>query len=133
LRAKKVHHRVPRHLLSAYDRMEAHAEFDGESIGLALEFQWLAMEYGLADAGSLTRDELVGRIESSCVELPREEHRESHAADWREWGSWGGRTTLARYGNAYFRHLARRRWLRITAGELARVRERLRLAREAAA
>jgi hypothetical protein len=120
---KEVHHRVPRHLLSAYNRMAAHAELDGEGIGLALEFEWLAMRYGLADAGSLTRDELAGRIESSRVELPREEHRREHAADWREWGSWGGRTTLARYGRRYFHHLARRRWRKVSAGELARLRE----------
>jgi hypothetical protein len=121
--AKEVHHRVPRHLLSAYDRMAAHPELDGEGIELALEFAELAMRYGVGDAGSLTREELAGRIESSCVELPREEHREAHAADWREWGSWGGRTTLARYGRRYFHHLARRRWRKVSAGELARLRE----------
>lgn len=133
MHVKEVHHRVPRHLLLAYDRMAAHEAFDGEGIGLALEFVELAMRYGVEDAVSITREDLAGRIESSRVELPREEHREEHAADWREWGSWGGRTTLARYGRRYFSYLALRRWGRITAEELARVRERLRAAREAAA
>ncbi|QIN84602.1 hypothetical protein GBA63_19580 [Rubrobacter tropicus] len=131
--AKEVHHRVPQHLLRAYDRMAAHTEFDGEGIGLALEFDELAMRYGIEDTDYLTREELVEGIESSRVELPREEHRETHAPDWREWGSWGGRTTLARYGRRYFRFLSHRRWGRISAEELALVRERLRLARKAAA
>lgn len=130
---KEVHHRVPRHLLRAYDRMSAHTEFDGEGIELALQFEELAMRCGIEGTDSLTREELVARIEASRVELPREEHREAHAPDWREWGSWGGRTTLARYGRRYFHFLSRRRWGRITAEELARVRERLRLAREALA
>ena len=133
MHAKEVHHGVPRHLLSAYDRMAAHPEFDGEGIGLALEFEELAMRYGIEDTSSLTREELAERIESSRLELPREEHREAHAADWPEWGSWGGRVTLARYGRRYFFYLARRRWDRITAEDLARVRQRLRVAREAAA
>ena len=133
MHAKEVHHGVPRHLLRAYDRMAAHTEFDGEGIGLALEFEELAMRYGIGDTGSLTREGLADKVRSSCVVLSREEHREAHAADWRDWGSWGGRTTLARYGRTYFHHLARRRWGRITAEELASVRERLRLAREAAA
>jgi len=133
LHAKEVHHRVPRHLLSAYDSMAAHPEFDGEGIGLALEFEELATRYGIEDTSSLTREELAERIESSRLELPREEHREAHAADWREWGSWGGRTTLARYGRGWFSHLARRRWSRITPQELVQVQERLRRARELAA
>ena len=41
--------------------------------------------------------------------------------------------TLKRYGRAWFGHLARRRWGKITAGELAGARERLRREREAAA
>jgi hypothetical protein len=128
----EIHHRVPRHLLSAYDRAVAHSELDGEGIGLALRFEELAMIYGIHDSDSLSRDELERRIESSCIELPREEHREAHAADWSEWGSWGGKKTLARYGRTYFSYLAHRRWRRISAGELARVRERLRSSPEAA-
>ena len=132
MHAKEVHHRVPRHLLSAYDRMVAHPEVDGEGIELALGFLELAMRYGVEDAEFITREELAERIESSCVELPREEHREAHAADWREWGSWGGRATLARFGRRYFHFLAYRRWNRITAEDLALVRERLRPVRKTA-
>jgi hypothetical protein len=133
MQATETHHRVPRHLLSAHDGVGAHSELDSEGIGLALEFEWLGMRHGLADAGDLSREELASRIEASCVELPRGEHRKVHASDWCGWGSWGGKSTLARYGRAYFRHLALRRWGRINAAELARVRDRLRAAREAAA
>ena len=124
MHAKEVHHRVPRHLLSAYDRMAAHEAFDGEGIELALEFVESAMRYGVEDADSLTREELTERIEASRVELPREEHREVHAADWREWGSWGGRVTLARYGRQYFALLALRRHGKIASEELLAFRER---------
>lgn len=133
MHATETHHRVPRHLLTAYDEMEAHQEFDGEGIELALGFVELAMRHGIGDAEALTREELVRRIEASRVELPREEHRKAHASDWRAWGSRGGKATLARYGRGWFSHLAHRRWGRITAAELANARERLRSAREVAA
>lgn len=132
LQAKEVHHAVPRHLLSAYDRASGHPELDGEGIGLALEFEWLAIRYGIVDAGSLTREGLMARIEASRVELPRDEHRRAHAGDWRAWGSRGGRQTLARYGRRYFGLLSRKRWGQITAAELADARKRLRSAREVA-
>lgn len=128
----EIHHRVPCHLLRAYDRMVSHPELDGEGMELALQFEELAMRYGVHDADSLSREELERRIESSCMELPREEHREVHAADWREWGSQGGKTTLFRYGRAYFSCLARKRWNRITADELALIREWLRRTRKVA-
>lgn len=128
----EIHHRVPRCLLCAYDRAVAHPELDGEGIELALRFEELAMIYGMHDAGSLSRDELERRIEASRVELPREEHRTIHAADWIQWGSRGGKQTLALYGRTYFSHLARLRWKKITARELAQVRERLRSSPEVA-
>lgn len=56
-----------------------------------------------------------------------------HAADWPRWGRMGGLRVLELYGPAYFVALARRRWRRITAEQLARVREWLRRAWEAAA
>jgi hypothetical protein len=121
MHAKEVHHGVPRHLLRAHDRLAAHTELDGEGMDLALEFEELAMRYGIGDAGSLTREELAERIESSSVELPREEHRKAHAADWREWGSRGGKATLARYGRRYFSLLALRRHDKIVPGELLAV------------
>ncbi|MDX5895171.1 hypothetical protein [Rubrobacter radiotolerans] len=122
-RKTEVHHRVPRHLLAAYDRMENHTEIDGEGIELALRFMHLALEYGVSD--SVNREELVVLIESSCVELDREYHRRLHASDWRVWGQQGGRTTLSRYGKGWFVQLARRRWRKISARDLELVRTKL--------
>ena len=133
MHATETHHRVPRHLLSAYDEMMAHPALDGEGIELALGFLELAMRFGIGDAETLTREELVARIEASRVELSREEHRMVHASDWREWGSRGGKATLARYGRGWFSYLAHKRWGRITAVELAHARGRLRSTRGVAA
>lgn len=119
----EIHHRVPRHLLAAYDRMEAHPEIDGEGIELALRFMHLAMEYGVPD--SVNRAEVVDLIEGSCVELDREDHRGLHASDWRVWGAQGGRTTLSRYGRSWFVQLARCRWRKISARDLELLREKL--------
>lgn len=130
--ATEVHHRVPRRLLAAHDRMAAREQLDGEALQLWLEYEELLSEFGL-DPG-LSREELVEAIEASAVAVSCEEHRSRiHAADWARWGREGGHTTLKRYGRAWFGHLARRRWRKITAGELAYVRERLRREREAAA
>ena len=130
--ATEVHHRVPRRLLAAYDRMMARERLDGEALQLWFEYEGLLLEFGLDP--NLSREELERTIEASAVEVTHEEHRsEIHAADWPRWGRQGGLATLERYGHAWFRHLALRRWDRITAEELARVRERLRRVREAAA
>lgn len=130
--ATEVHHRVPRRLLATHDRMAAREQLDGEALQLWFEYEELLFEFGLAP--DLSRKELVEAIEASAVMVSYEEHRSRiHAADWVRWGREGGLVTLERYGRAWFRHLARRRWRRITAGELARVRERLRREREAAA
>jgi hypothetical protein len=67
----------------------------------------------------VSREELAALIESSTVEIPREEHREAHAEDFARWGRRGGLATVRRYGTAWFSLLARRRWERITAKELA--------------
>ncbi|MGB3635854.1 MAG: hypothetical protein WA982_17590, partial [Rubrobacteraceae bacterium] len=73
-------------------------------------------------------------IEGSAVEITREEHRgEIHAADWPRWGRMGGLRVLELYGAAYFRHLARLRWNRITAHELVSIREQLYRTRQTAA
>lgn len=130
--ATEVHHRVPRRLLAAHDRAWERKELDGEALQLWFEYEELLFEFGL-DPG-LSREELVEAIQASAVVVSYEEHRSRiHAADWVRWGREGGLTTLERYGHAWFGHLARRRWGKITAGELARVRERLRQEREAAA
>ena len=98
----EVHHRIPRSLLAAHDRMTVCGELDGAALQAWFDF------------------------EEEC-------HSEIHAADWARWGWMGGLRVLELYGPAYFANLARRRWRRITAEELTRVRERLRQAREAAA
>jgi hypothetical protein len=121
----EVHHRVPRHLLDAHDRMQSHAALDGEALQLWFEYEGLLLKFGLDP--DVSREELQEAIESSAVVVTYEEHRsEIHAADWPRWGRKGGLATLKRYGRGWFACLARRRWGRITAGELACVREELR-------
>jgi hypothetical protein len=123
--ATEVHHRVPRRLLAAHDRMLAHDRLDGEALQLWFEHEGLLLEFGLNP--DISREELEQAIEASAVEVSYEEHRfEIHAPDWSRWGCKGGLATLERYGRIWFVHLARRRWRKITAAELARVRERLR-------
>jgi hypothetical protein len=123
--ATEVHHRVPRRLLAAHDRMLAHDRLDGEALQLWFEYEGLLLEFGLNP--DITREELEQAIEASAVEIAYEEHRyEIHSADWPSWGRKGGLATLERYGRIWFVHLARRRWRKITAAELARLRERLR-------
>ena len=123
--ATEIHHRVPRRLLASYDRMRAHAALDGEALQLWFEYEELLLRFGLDP--DLSREELEEVIEFSAVEVTYEEHRsEIHAADWPRWGRKGGLATLERYGRAYFAHLARRRWRKITAEELTRIREELR-------
>ena len=69
----------------------------------------------------------VVAIEASAVEITYEEPRSRiHATNWACWGRKGGLATLERYGRTWFVHLARRRWRKVTAAELARVRESLR-------
>jgi hypothetical protein len=128
----EVHHRIPRSLLAAHDRMTAHGELDGAALQAWFDFEEECHRRGVSS--DLSREELEDAIEGSAVEVSREEHRgEIHAADWTRWGRMGGLRVLELYGPAYFVNLARRRWRRITAEELTRVRERLRQAREAAA
>lgn len=118
----EIHHRMPRHLLVAHDRMTSHSALDGEGIELALHFLELAMRYGVPNSESVSREELERTVDDSCVELASEDHRKLHIADWREWGSRGGKATLLRYGRAWFVHLAHRRWDRISRDELARIK-----------
>jgi hypothetical protein len=123
--ATEVHHQVPRRLLAAHDRMRAHTALNGEVLQLWFEYEGLLLEFGLDP--DISREELEQAIEASAVEVTYEEHRsEIHSAEWPRWGRKGGLATLERYGRIWFVHLARRRWRKITAAELARVRERLR-------
>jgi hypothetical protein len=130
--ATEVHHRVPRRLLAAYDRMVAREQLDGEALQAWFECEGMLMEYGLDP--DVSREELKRAIEASAVEVTHEEHRAAiHGADWSRWGRKGGLATLERYGHGWFRHLALRRWRKITAADLARARERLRRAQEVSA
>jgi hypothetical protein len=123
--AREVHHRVPRRLLAAHDLMLAHDRLDGEALQLWFEYEDLLFEFGLDP--DISREELEQAIKASAVEVSYEEHRsEIHAPDWPRWGRKGGLATLERYGRIWFVHLGRRRWRKITVGELARVREELR-------
>jgi hypothetical protein len=120
----EIHHRVPRHLLDAHDRMQTHAALDGVALQLWFEYEGLLLEFGL-DL-NVSREELQEAIESSAVAVTYEEHRSYiHAPDWPRWGRKGGLATFKRYGRGWFACLARRRWGRITAGDLARVRQEL--------
>lgn len=128
----EVYHRVPRRLLAAHDRMVARERLDAEALQMWFECEGLLLEFGLDP--DISREELERAIEASAVEVTYEEHRsELHAADWPRWGRKGGLATLERYGCAWFRYLALRRWRKTTVEELARVRERLRREREVTA
>ena len=113
----EIHHEVPRCLLRLRERAEA-AGLTGEGIELALEYEHEARRWGVDP--DLSRDELAALVEGSTVELPAEEHRDGHAEDFARWGRRGGLATARRYGTAWFSLLARRRWERISAEELAR-------------
>lgn len=127
--ATEVHHRVPRRLLAAYDRMVARERLDAEALQLWFECEGMLLDHGLDP--DVSREELERAIEASAVEVTHEEHRSGiHGADWSRWGREGGLATLERYGHAWYRQLALRRWRKITAGELACARERLRRKRE---
>jgi hypothetical protein len=123
----EVHHQVPRCLLAAHDRMRAHTALNGEALQLWFEYEGLLLKFGLDP--NISREELEQAIKASAVKVSYEEHRsEIHFADWPRWGRKGGLATLERYGRAWFAHLARRRWRKITADELARIRNELRQA-----
>ena len=127
----EVHHRVPRSLLSAHDRMAEYAELDGAALQAWYDFEEECHRHGVSP--DLSRGELEAVIEGATVEVSREEHRGTiHAADWPRWGRMGGLRVLELYGPRYFVALAHRRWRRIAPEELDTVRERLRRVREAA-
>jgi hypothetical protein len=128
----EAHHRIPRSLLAAHDRMTGRGELDGAALQAWFDFEEECHRRGVSP--DLSREELEATIAGSTVEVLREEHRgEIHVADWPRWGRMGGLRVLELYGPTYFVALARRRWRRITTDELESVRERLRQAREAAA
>lgn len=112
----EVHHEVPRCLLRLRDRADA-AGLTGEGIQRWLDFEHEAMRWGVDP--DVSRDELAAMVEGSTVEIHAEEHRGTHAEDFRRWGRRGGLATLRLYGPAWFVLLARRRWEKVGAEALA--------------
>jgi hypothetical protein len=115
--ARETHHRVPRCLLGLRERADEGSEIDGEGIQAWLDWEFEAVRYGVDP--DTPRERLAELVEGSTVEMGRDDHREQHAEDFARWGRRGGLATLRRYGSAWFSLLARRRWGRITAEQLA--------------
>ena len=121
--AVHVHHRIPRYLLTAWDRGHCPGL---ESEDLAAWFEWEeeAFRYGVDP--DVSRDELVALVKGSTVELAGDKHRALHATgDFARWDRLGGRETLSRYGRPWFALLARRRWKKVGVEALAHYREEL--------
>ena len=116
----EVHHATPRCLLTLHERANGTTALDGEAIQAWVEWELEAMRWRVPV--EISRDDLRALVEASEVALEREVHRLVHDADWRRWGSRGGRETLRRYGAGWFSLLALRRWGRITASELEAAR-----------
>jgi hypothetical protein len=119
--AVEVHHRVPRCLLGSFDRAQG---ADLDLAGLQAWFDWEeeAFRYGVDP--NVSREDLIGLIDGSTVELEACAHRAGHseAGDFARWGSLGGLETLRRYGRPWFALLGGRRWGRVGADALTRYR-----------
>ncbi len=116
---EEVHHAAPRCLVSLHERANG-SSLDGEGIQAWLEWEMEAMRWRVPI--EISKEDLEALVEGSEVVLERESHRLVHSADWRRWGSRGGRETLRRYGTGWFSLLALRRWGRITTAELEAAR-----------
>ena len=115
----EVHHAAPRCLLTLHERANG-SSLDGEGIQAWVEWEIEAMRWRVPV--EIAREDLQALVEASEVVLEQEKHRLLHEADWRRWGSRGGRETLRRYGTEWFALLALRRWERISASELEAAR-----------
>lgn len=120
----EIHHRLPRCLLGSFDRAQ---DGDLDPAGLAAWFEWEeeAFRYGVDP--DVSREDLLGLIAGSTVELEGRAHRSGHseAGDFARWGRLGGLETLRRYGRPWFALLGRRRWGRLDTDTLARYRAEL--------
>ena len=127
----EIHHRVPRCLLGFFDRA-ASGELDGAGLQAWLEWEEEAFRYGVDP--DISREELVGLIDSSAASIPAADHRAGHSqsGDFARWGRLGGLQTLRRYGRPWFVLLGRRRWGRVGAEALSNYRAEI-LAQEGAA
>ena len=115
----ETHHAAPHCLLSLHERANG-SPLDGEGIQAWVEWEIEAMRWRVPV--EIDRSDLEALVEVSEVVLEREKHRLLHEADWKRWGSRGGRETLRRYGADWFALLALRRWGRITAADLEAAR-----------
>ena len=118
---KEVHHAAPRCLLRLHDEArDPSGALDGAGIQAWLEWEWEAMRWGVP--AEIAREDLEGLIERSTVLLEREKHRLIHGSDFKRWGRRGGLATLRRYGTSWYSALARKRWGKIGAEDLAELR-----------
>lgn len=116
--AIEVHHQVPRYLLRLFDWKTDDPVYEEEFVREAALY---SIEAGIS------REDIEDLIESSTVEIPREQHRGvEHAGDWSRWGARSGATTFERYGAGWFALLARRRWKRIRVEMLQEYRAQFR-------
>lgn len=118
----QLHHRVPRCLLGLRDRADAHHGSPNptpEALRDREEYEIEALGHGVDP--DVPRELLARIVDDSVVEISAAEHRATHSAadDFRRWGRRGGLRTLALYGTAWFALLARKRWKKATAGDLA--------------
>jgi hypothetical protein len=107
-------------LLGFFDRFVA-GGLDGEDFQAWFDWEEEAFRYGVDP--DISHEELKLLIEASASPVPATEHRASHSrvGDFARWGRRGGLRTLALYGPDWFAVLARRRWEKITAEQLAEV------------
>ena len=116
--AAEVHHAIPRCLLAMRDRADSCDDpLSADALALWMEYECEALRIGVDP--DTPREELAAMIDSSTVELARDEHREVHAGDFARWGRRGGLATARRYGTAWMALLARRRWRKIGTEALA--------------
>ena len=117
---REEHHAVPRCLLRLHDEARSAGVEVAGGIEPWLEFEWECMRWGV-DV-EISRADLAALIEASAVLLDRDEHRRLHETDWQRWGRRGGLATLRLYGTSWYSALARKRWGKIGAEDLARAR-----------
>src|SRR5215207_6073376 len=122
---KEAHHTKPRYLIELHHKAHA-GGLDSNGLAAWVEWECEALRYGV-DPDNTTREMLIKLVADSVIYLDRDAHREHHTAngDFARWGRCGGKATLRKYGTGWFVLLARRRWSRITAEELASYKEEL--------
>lgn len=122
--AVHVHHRIPRYLLTAWDRGHDPG-LEPEDLQAWCDWQEEAFRYEVDQ--EIGREDLARLIADSTVEIACDEHRAGHSGtgDFAQWGRLGGLETLRRYGQPWFALLGRRRWDRVGAEALDHYRAEL--------